>query len=359
MAFDNIVGQNKIKDILVRMLTKQRVPHALLFYGPEGIGKEAIALEMAKALICQQGVPACGVCPDCQRISQLNHPDVYFIYPAMATTTDKEHAEVKQSIVRNPYLRSNPWASPTISIDRIRELKRTSAMTSFENKGRVVIIADAQRMTTEATNSVLKILEEPPDRMTIILTSSQPALLLPTIISRCQGIRFSPLNWNDIATAIRDTQGVEPQRAQLIAKLSSGSLRRALELLDEAVDEKRERTVDILRSVIRSDVERLSLVDEIVSKDDKKTIQEYLEIMLLWFRDAMIINNSGDDSMLINPDKRETLVRFCQSFEPMDFDAIAGQIEQALERIRRHVHVNLILINLFYFLHQQLRRKHG
>ncbi|MBN2008931.1 DNA polymerase III subunit delta' [candidate division KSB1 bacterium] len=360
MAFDNIVGQTKIKEILSRSLAKQRVPHALLFHGPEGVGKEAMALEMAKALVCQQDKAGyCNTCPDCQRIGQLTHPDVYYIYPAMSTTTDKEHAEVKQSIVQNPYLRLNPWASPTISIDRIREIKRTSAMTSFENKGRVVIIAEAQKMTVEATNSLLKILEEPPDNMTIILTSSQPALLLPTIISRCQNVRFSPLNWDEIEQAIRAKQEVSVERSNLVAKLSSGSLRRAFELLDEALDERRERTIEILRTVIRGDMERLLLVEELVAKEEKKTIQEYLEIMLVWFRDVMIFSEGGDESMLVNLDKRDTLERFSQSFESFDYHAIVGQIEQALERIRRYVYINLILINLFSFLKQQLRRKHG
>jgi len=360
MAFERVKGQAQVKDILTRTLSRKRVPHALLFHGPEGAGKDAMAIEMAKALICQQDSDTyCDSCPDCQRIGQLNHPDVQFIYPATATASEKDHAEIKKSLVDNPYLRVKPWASPTISIDRIRTLKKTSTMTSFENKGRVIIIAEAHRMSIEATNSLLKILEEPPAKMTIILTCDQPMLLLPTIISRCQGIRFIPLSWDDIEQTLTNQYSIEQQRAHLIAKLSAGNLRRALELLEDALEEKRTRIIDMLRNVLKGDLDRLMMVEELVKRDDKKVIQEYLELMLLWFRDVMIIAEGGDRAMLVNLDQVETLERFHQSFETINYHKIVERIEQALERIRRHVYVNLIMINLFYFLKKQLRRKHG
>ncbi len=360
MAFEGIIGQEQVITRLLRMLGKSRVPHALLFHGPEGVGKDAVALEMAKALICQRDETAyCGICPDCSRIAQLTHPDVHYIFPAMASTSDSELLEVVESFKKNPYRRTNPWANPSISIERIREIKRITAMKSFENKGRVVIFSEAQRMTVEATNSLLKILEEPPEGMTIILTSSQPVLLLPTIISRCQSMRFTPLAWEDVEQALIKHQKVDPGRAKLVAKLSRGSFRHALELLEEALDEKREKMVNILRTVLRNDAERLILVDEIVRTSDKKTIQEYLELMLIWFRDAMILSLDGNRELLANQDRLDTLEKFCQSLETIDFHTIIDYVERVLMRLNRYVYVNLLLINLFNFLNTHLRRKHG
>ncbi len=331
----------------------------MLFHGAEGVGKESIALELAAALICQQDdYFACGECSDCNRIAQLSHPDVYYIFPAPKSMTSQEQKEIISSIVKNPYTRLNLWANPSISIDQIRELKRTSALTSFENKGRVVIIADAQRMTVEAANSLLKILEEPPGKMTIILTSSQPNLLLSTIISRCQSLRFGPIGWQEIEKALIEQNHVEDEKAQLVAKLSFGSYRRALEILDEDLDQKRHQVLDILRTVIRTDLDRLLLAEQLIRNEDKKTIKDLLSILLLWFRDAFLYSQgNGDKELIVNIDLIETLAKFCDSFEDINFEAIVADIENAIELFNRNVYVNLIVINLFYSLKHNLRRK--
>lgn len=359
MAFENIIGQNKLKEVLTRSFDRQRVPHALLFHGAEGVGKEAMALEIAKAIICQQAeIGACDQCPDCRRIARLTHPDVIFIYPATLKATEEEHKEIIKSFVKNPYLRLQPWANPSISIEQIRALKRTASLTSFENKGRVVIMAEAHRMTIEASNSLLKILEEPPDKMTLILTSSQSDLLLPTIISRCQLLQFEPISWQDIETALKERMNVTFEKAQLIAKLSFGSYRRALELLEENVDQKREQVLNILRTIISNDIDRLKLMEQLVQTEDKKSIKDLLEVMLLWFRDALIyIQGNKDKSLIVNIDQLETLDKFCNTFEELNFEIIVAEIEQAIDYFDRNIYVNLILINLFYALKHNLRRK--
>jgi DNA polymerase-3 subunit delta' len=359
MAFENIIGQARLKIILSRVLESKRIPHAFLFYGLEGVGKEAMALELAKALICQQDQHfACGKCNDCRRIGLLTHPDVIFIFPATKKATPAENQEVIQSIVKNPYLRLNPYANPSISIDEIRELKRTSALTSFENKGRVVIIAEAQRMTVEAENSLLKILDEPTGKLTLILTSSQPNLLLPTIVSRCQLYGFSPIPWGEIESALVTGLKIDAARARLMAKLSFGSYRRAIELLDENLDQKREKVLNILRIILRKDEDRLVLMENLVRAEDKKSIKDLLKLMLLWMRDALIYTHGNkDQSLIVNIDQLETLDKFCNSFEEIDFETIIGEIEKAIELFERNVFVNLILMNLFYSLKNNLRRK--
>ncbi|MBD3289513.1 DNA polymerase III subunit delta' [candidate division KSB1 bacterium] len=359
MLFQKTVGQERIKETLTRSLEKRRIPHALLFHGAEGVGKESMALELAAALICQQDEYfACGECSDCKRISQLSHPDVIYIFPAMKSITPQEHKDIISSIARNPYLRLNPWANPSISIDQIRELKRVSSMTSFENKGRVVIIAEAHHMRTEAANSLLKILEEPPGKMTIILTSSQPNMLLSTIMSRCQALRFGTIGWQEIEQALVERQQVDAEKAQLVAKLSFGSYRRALEMLDEDLDQKRHQVLDILRTVIRSDLDRLMLAEKLVRSEDKKAIKDLLAILLLWFRDALIYSQgNGGTELIVNIDLIETLERFCNSFEDINFEAIVADIESAIDLFNRNVYVNLIVINLFYSLKHNLRRK--
>ena len=361
MSFENIIGQQRVISILKRGLISKRMPHALLFHGPEGVGKEAVALELAKALFCQNDEIYCNTCSDCKRVGQLSHPDLMLIYPAPKQPKDEERKLTRESLIKNPYHRAQPWANPSILIDMIRNLKKTVSMTSYENKGRVVLIMDAHRMTTEAANSLLKILEEPLGKLTLVLISSQANLLLPTIISRCQKIRFDPLPWQDIESALIKREQVNPEHAMIFARMSFGSFRRALELLDEDVDQKQNLMIDILRKVLMPDLDILLSVESLVNQQDKKTIKDLIALMLVWFRDAMVMellqNESDYKEKIINIDRQDTLKKFVSGLERIDYDQVIPKIEQALESIDRNVYLNLVLLQLMFELKKFLRRK--
>jgi DNA polymerase-3 subunit delta' len=361
MPFEEIIGQQRVISILERALKSKRMPHALLFHGQQGVGKEAVALELAKALFCQQDEIYCNRCSDCKRVGQLSHPDLMLIYPAPKQPKDEELKLVRGSIAKDPYYRVQPWSNPSILIDMIRSLKKTVSMTSYENKGRVVLILDAHRMTIEAANSLLKILEEPLGKLTLILISSQSNLLLPTIISRCQQIRFDPLPWQEIEQALIKQEQINPEQAKIFARMSFGSYRRALELLDEDVEQKRNLTIEILRKVLMSDLEILATVEGLVNQQDKKAIKELITLMLVWFRDAMVMdllkNESDYNDKIINIDRQDTLKKFVSALEQIDYDQVIPKIEQALELIDRNVYINLVLLQLLFELKKLLRRK--
>jgi len=361
MSFDTIIGQKRVIAIIEKAIRSQRLPHALLFHGPEGVGKEAVAIELAKALFCQQETLYCDACRDCTRVRQLSHPDLIILYPAPKQPTPDEVQEIRKSMVDNPYSRARLWANPSILIETIRGLKKMSAMTSYENKGRVVIIMDAHKMTTEAANSLLKILEEPPGAMTIILISSQPNLLLPTIVSRCQKIRFDPIPCEDIEAALVTRKSIPAERAMIVARMSFGSYRRSLELLDEGLNDKQELVVDVLRKLLVSDLEVVQTVEYLVDKLDKKSIKELLGFMLVWFRDAMAFDilTPEDHSKggILNYDRLDVLRKFVVNLEPIDFQQVISSIEKAIELIDRNVYLNVALLQLFFKLREKLRRK--
>ena len=361
MPLENIIGQKRVISILGRALKSKRMPHALLFHGPEGVGKEAVALELAKALFCQKDEIYCNICSDCKRVGQLSHPDLMLIYPAPKQPKNEELQLIRESIIKNPYYRMQPWANPSILIDIIRNLKKTVSMTSYENKGRVVLIFDAHRMTTEAANSLLKILEEPLGKLTLVLVSSQANLLLPTIVSRCQKIRFDPLPWQDIDGALISRENVNPEQAKIFARMSFGSYRRALELLDEDVDQKQNLMIDILRKVLMSDLDILSMVESLVNQQEKKVIKDLIALMLVWFRDAMVMelmqNENDYKEKIINVDRQDTLKKFISGLEQIDYNQVIPKIEQAIELIDRNVYINLVLLQLLFELKKFLRRK--
>ena len=361
MNFEEIIGQKKTVSILSRALKNQRIPHALLFQGHEGVGKTATAIALAKSMLCQKSELYCDDCPDCNRVAQLSHPDLILIFPALKTAKVEEVKTIRGSISENPYLKTELWAKPSISIDTIRNLKKTVALTSFENKGRVIIVLDAHAMTTEAANSLLKILEEPPAKVTLILVTSKANQLLSTIVSRCQQLKFDPLTREEIEQALIGRNGIEAEQANVIARMSFGNYRRALELLDEGVKEKQELMIEVLRKVILSDLELMLFVEKMIDQYDVKAIKEMLVLMTVWFRDAMVcesLKNEADfQDRLINVDRLEILKKFTGSFESIDFQKIMEKIEYSIELIDRNVFLNVILFQLVFELKMLLRRK--
>ncbi len=360
MAFERIIGQQRVKTFLQRALEHQRVSHAYLFVGEKGVGKEAVALEFARGLLCPNGF-ACtdAACPECTRVARLNHPDLHFVFPAPGKPKEGDLERVVQSVVENPYHRLEPWANPSISIDRIRELRRRASYKSFEGRGRVVVIADCERMTTEAANSLLKILEEPPEKMHLILVSARPNLLLETIVSRCQVVKFEALTVDEIEHALVAHNLADAGQARLVARLSAGSYHRALQLLDEDLAELQKQALDFFRKSVQSQFVQIRFVEELLNayQRDQKRVRELLEMVASWLRDAMVFRETdgAHAEQLINVAQAEVLKSFTQKFPDADLYQALLEVERALGLMDRNVQVQLILIVLLRRLRNHLR----
>ena len=179
MAFNQIFGQEKPKQIIKKAVQGNNLAHTYLFYGQESIGKKKVAIELAKSLNCISSIKGdpCDKCISCQKIESRIHPDFFFVEPLKNTPAARE---------------------AVIKIEAIRELQRKLAYHPYEGKVKVAVIDDADLMNASAANSFLKTLEEPPSSTILIIISSNPFKLLPTIISRCQTIQFQPLNPENI-----------------------------------------------------------------------------------------------------------------------------------------------------------------
>lgn len=359
-AFSKVIGQNRVKKFFTKALENDRTSHAYLFVGDRGVGKEAMALEVAKTMLCKNAL-ACDApqCDKCTRVAKLSHPDLHFIFPTPANAKEEDQAEIIKSVVENPYARKELWANPSISIEQIRQVRRKANFKSFEGRGRVVILVDCERMTTEAANSLLKILEEPPAKMRLLITSSRPSLLLPTITSRCQEIKFDPLTAQEIETALVQFDGVDTERAGLVARLAAGSYRRASELLGEDVKEMQESALEFFRTSVQSSFVQIQYVDELLSRwqRDSKKIRDMLALLAIWLRDAQVFKESeGDDNLLIHADRTEVLEKFTARFHNADLYTAVNAVEDSLHLMNRNVQMNLILIVLLNRLRRLLRR---
>lgn len=276
MSFSEIIGQTRIIRLLRRALAQDLLPHAFLFTGVEGVGKKFTALTLAKVVNCQDSASGdcCDQCLSCRKAASENHPDIDLI--------ERE--------------------GPFIKIEQIRALKRRLRFKPLEGRYRVTVINNSQYLKVEAANALLKVLEEPPADNLIILTAIETTGLLPTIVSRCLHLPFQPLATVEISAHLCKTHAISPESAAVIARLSGGSLSRAMALLDEKKLGRRKWILETVAEIQKSRIpDLLAAINR--WKGDNLDLQQDLEWLKTWIRDLLVQKFEATDSVgLLNAD---------------------------------------------------------
>ncbi|MCK5571902.1 MAG: DNA polymerase III subunit delta' [Bacteroidetes bacterium] len=363
-----VIGQRRVKQVLLSALRNSRLAHAYLFYGNEGVGKDAMAIELARMIHCEQGgEEPCGTCASCSRMATLQHPDVRLVLPLPVgkgeQSDDDPLAKLSESEVRtvqeelrqkgaNPYYRISIPRANIIKITSIREVRRESVMSTFDGRKRIFIITRADAMGAEASNTLLKTLEEPSGDCLLILTTSRPDVLLQTIRSRCQSVRFDPLTEEEISAALVERDGVDHEPAELVARLSSGSYTKAVELLHEHALEERKHVIAFVRHSLGSNTLLVCQdIDRITEPRDRERVERFLVLLLMWFRDAMVLPRGGS---IVNEDQRESLERFVAKFPDANLFRLLSDIEHAISLVRRNVYIKLVFYQLSVLLKRNI-----
>jgi DNA polymerase-3 subunit delta' len=368
--WNQIVGQNRIKNLLRSAIERGRVAHAYLFYGEEGTGMDTTAIEFARILNCEQGgLDSCGVCSSCRQIDNLQHPNLKLVFAlprgksersdespinALADPEVKLIQEQLRRKARNPYHRVEIPRANEIRINSIRELRREASLSPFAAGWKVFLILEADRMNDEASNALLKTLEEPTPKTVLILTTSKRERLLPTILSRCQPVKFDLLTSDHIRDALVTRQSVSADDAQLVATLANGSFTRALDLLQTDVRESRDTVVEFVRSALGQRPTKLfGQIEELSAASDRPALERWLSLMLVWFRDAEAIRQ-GKSVGIVNVDQLESLQRFVLKFPDFDHLGIVSSVEEAIALVGKNVYLPLALANLAYQLKEAI-----
>jgi DNA polymerase III subunit delta' len=366
MTWQRVIGQERVKEILLSALRNNRLPHAYLFVGNDGVGKDATALELARVLHCEKGrEEACAICPSCIKVNSMQHPDVKFVVALPVGKGEKSEDPPLEKLsageiqlVREQYKlkAENPYHCITIpkasiiKINSIRDIRRESALSTYSRRRRVIIISRADEMGDAAANTLLKTLEEPSGNTMLILTTSHRDALLSTIISRCQIVQFDPLKEHEIREALVARNAVESVQAALVARLAHGSYTQALELLQDDVAAKRQQVVAFVRTALGSNVVAIAeSVEELCASKDRDVLIRFLNLMLMWFRDAMVLLQGGE---VINLDQEDDIKKFISRFPQADLIKTLAGIERAVFLIERNVYINLVMLQLAV----QLRR---
>ena len=261
MKFSEVIGQEEVKDQLLKQLRTGNIPHAQLFHGPEGVGKLPMALAYASALLCTnpQNGEACGTCTACKMTNKLQHPDLHFVFPIHQSKkfSDNFISQWREQIEETPYVAMTDWQERLnvenqqvhIYVAESDRILRKISLTSQQGGYKVMIIWQADLMNVETANKLLKILEEPTPQTAFILISNHPDRLLPTILSRTRRMEFRPLTEGEISTALRQRNALQPDDAAIIAHQSAGSYVRALQQIH--ISEENETFFDFFVMLMR------------------------------------------------------------------------------------------------------------
>jgi len=361
MSWSSIVGQERVKTLLKRIVKSGQIAHAYLFYGPEGIGKDALALEFARTLICRTGgSESCGICQNCRRMDSFQHPNIKLVFALpvgkgekngddpVAVLSEPQVAEVREHLHQkalDPYHRIAITKAHFIKINSVRGVKREASMSRTEEGKKIFVILNADMMNAEASNSLLKTLEEPLSGTVLLLTTSAKDKLLPTIVSRCQLIQCDPLSDAEIEDALVVREGIERALARIIGQLAHGSYISARRLCSLDMANERNEVVEFMRLILKKNkIPLLDAIDELASSTDRIGIERWFQSLQSWIRDAMLLQHNIQSPL--KEDDRQSMENFVGKFTHANLSNALHVIEEAIAHLDKNVYLPLILTTL-------------
>ncbi len=317
--FKDIIGQESIKKHLQTAIKTGNLSHAYIINGEYGSGRQTIASALAKTIQCQSktdDTDACGVCTSCKQADSHNHPDIKYI------THDKA----------------------SISVNDIRDqLNNDIAIKPYSSEYKIYIIPDANKMTEQAQNALLKTIEEPPVYAIIILLTENSDSLLPTIRSRCVTLTMNPIEKDKICTYLENKFQLEPEQAQIAANYCQGNIGKAIRFASSSdFIEMKNQVLKLLKNLDSMDI--ASIMDTIKEfSTHKNDINDYLDLMLLWYRDVLMFKVTKDANLLLYSDEYSAISEQATKRDYENIENIIAAIDKAKVRLKANVNFDVTI----------------
>ena len=321
LAFQDILGHDTIKQHFQKAIELHKVSHAYILAGEAGMGRKSLAHAFALTLLCERGKSQpCMNCHACKQVLSGNHPDL------IRVTHEKAAIGV---------------------VDDIREqINDTIMIRPYSSYYKIYIVDEAEKMTIQAQNALLKTIEEPPSYAVIILLTTNGDLFLPTILSRCVQLKLKPLQDSVIKKYLEEALGISENEAQLYAAFARGNLGKAIKLCDsEEFKDMYRRLLAMLRNVKNMDISEL--LDFIKRLKEEMNIYECLDFMQVWYRDALMFKVTNDANLLIFKDEYSAISEMSRQIGYDGFENILQAIEKARVRLEANVNIELAMELMF------------
>lgn len=338
---NSLVGNREVAETLRRFVAAGRVPNALLFTGPEGVGKKQFAIELARRLVCTapSGNDACGQCAACKRAGE-------FVIPTFEKGEESDFVFFSQHPdvgIIVPFRRN-------LRIGAVRALDREAHYRPYESSARVFIVEDADKMNDAASNALLKTLEEPPSTSHIILIAARADTLLPTIRSRCQTMRFAPVAFDEIEKHLIDAYEFSPEDAALAARVSGGSVGRAIEIVPASFRTQRSAMLGVVKAAAADNKrELLAASEEMADAKNKDEYEEKLGVLQSLIHDVWVLV-TGADVEILNLEIEPELVQLSRQVSSPTLarwlDEIEAMSENFIVNINRKVATDSLFVEM-------------
>lgn len=353
-----IIGQDRAKEQVERMLASGRISHAYLLSGPAGIGKTAFALALAEAINGIDHLSDLGEYKTSKKSSWFTHPDIHVFIPKPTSVKTEELRERLQLLSKDPYEIVNFSQRPSLDDDSSKNLQSFYPIDYFRedirpiaklkpNEGNrtVVILTQVETMRKETANAFLKLLEEPSDRLMFILTTESYESLLPTITSRCQHIPLGVLKDKEVEKGLIEIDGIPPEEAQYLSRVSNGNYAMTRFFDVSKLKENREAVVHYLRMAFGQDATGLSkLAQDWQKSHNIEGLLSLMNLIEVYIRDLIVFRETKNESAITNVDQLVSIKKFVSSLEDARLEEMIEHLDQFRPVLRQNVNPSLIFI---------------
>ena len=382
MLFKEIIGQQKAKKQLIQSVENKRIPHAQLFVAPKGSGALPLAIAYAQYILCQNangenitGNETCNL-----KFNKLMHPDMHFVFPVAVNTTVKKHPisdlfleEWRNFIANNPYGDLFDWYQQLgienkqgqIGVDEAVSIVKKLSLKAFEGNSKIMLIWMAEKMNIAASNKLLKLIEEPPDKTILLLITENEDQIINTILSRCQVVKLFPLSENEIKKGLLEREHLAENEAIKIAHQADGSWNKALQILHNSNndDQFEQWFITWVRTAFKAKG-NATVVQDLISWSDtiatsgREVQKNFLRYCLQFFRQAMLTNYKADSLVFLEPKTSNfDLEKFAPFIHSGNILEISNELNDAIYHIERNGNAKIILLDLSIKLTRLLHQK--
>lgn len=359
MYFSDIVGLDNIKEHLTTSVQNGHIPHARIIQGPNGVGKLPLAISYARYLMCgnRSNKDACGVCPSCQKIDKLAHPDLHFVFPVIKSKTSDEYLpQWREFLNKHKYFDLNDWlefidaenAQGLIYSKESDEIIRKINLKVYEAPYKIMIVWLPEKMHESCANKLLKMIEEPPANTVFLLVTEDAENVIATIRSRCQPLNVRGLESEEVISGVRMLYGLDETSAKYVAHIARGSFTKAIKMIQS--NDENNYYFDLFKKMMRASVVKSIKDIKVIASElggiGRENQKSYLLNSLRLFREFFISNLNVPQMVYLNKEEQEFGLRFAPFINEGNILQFDNEFQTAYRQIEQNGNARIIFLDL-------------